>query len=284
MEEREIELASGMTLVRSEGRGRPLVWTHGFLNSIAAEDAIGLSALLRALPGVEVVRYDARGHGRSAPARDDAAQSWPSLGGDLLELVTELRLERPIAAGASMGTATSLHAAVRNPGALCALILVVPPTAWDTRKAQADLYRAGAALVEARGAAAYLDAMRAAFRAQPMPGFTQEMQEALIAELASKSGPDLARLLRGAAASDLPDPARIRELELPALVIATRGDPGHPLSTAEKLTELLPRAELLVLDDLRQLAHARGDIVRFLSRTGPRAASAAEIDVYDPDR
>jgi len=129
MEERDIELTSGRTHLRSEGRGRALVWTHGFLNSIAAEDA---------------------------------AQSWPALGGDLLELVTALGLERPIAGGASMGTATSLHAAVRNPGAFSGLLLVVPPMAWDTRKEQADLYRAGAALVEARGVAAYLDAMRAA--------------------------------------------------------------------------------------------------------------------------
>jgi cytochrome P450/pimeloyl-ACP methyl ester carboxylesterase len=284
MEVREIELASGVTHVQREGRGQPLVWTHGFLNSIAAEDAMGLSALLRALPGIETVRYDARGHGRSAAGRDDAAQGWSSLGADLLELVTALGLELPIAAGASMGTATSLHAAVRNPGALRGLVLVVPPTAWDTRKAQADLYRAGAALIEARGAGAYLDAMRAAFCAQPMPGFTPEMQEALIAELAAKSSPDLARLLRGAAASDLPDPARIRELDLPALVIATRGDPSHPLSTAEKLVELLPRAQLLVLDDLSQLASAREDIARFLSHGESRAASAAAIDVYDPDR
>ena len=34
----------------------------------------------------------------------------------------------------------------------------------------------------------------------------------------------------------------------PALILAWRGDPSHPLSTAERLAELLPNAELHVAD------------------------------------
>jgi cytochrome P450 len=272
MEEREIELRSGKTHVRIEGEGRPLVWTHGFTSSIEMEEATGASALWRGLDA-RVVRYDARGHGRSAPGRDEAAQAWPALGSDLLELVTALGLERPIAGGASMGTATALHAAVRNPGAFTGLLLVVPPTAWETRKSQADLYRAGAALIEARGVEGYVAVARESLRS--MPGVSVEMAERMLADLRAKSAVDLVRNLRGAAASDLPDPARIRELDLPALIVATRGDPGHPLSTAEKLAELLPHAQLVVLDDLSQLPQAREELARFLTRT---------IDVYSPDR
>jgi len=287
MEEREIQLTSGRTHVRIEGRGRPLVWTHGFASSIEMEDGTGMGALWRALD-LQLVRYDARGHGRSAPARDDAGQTWPAMAADLLELVTALGLERPIAGGASMGTATSLHAAVRNPGAFSGLLLVVPPTAWETRKAQADLYRGGAALVEARGIEGYVAIARETLRAQPMPGFTGEMQERMFADMRAKGAAELARNLRGAAASDLPDPARIRELDLPALIIATRGDPGHPLSTAEKLAQVLPRAELVVLDDLTRLPDARPELASFMTRAAPRGlgsgSSAAAIDVYDPDR
>ena len=284
--EREVGLGSGRTRVRIEGAGRPFVWTHGFTSSIESENATGMGALFRALPGVQVVRYDARGHGRSAPAREDAAGAWHALSADLLELCGSLGLARPIAGGASMGTATTLHAAVRRPDAFAAMVLVVPPTAWETRKAQADLYRAGATLVEARGVTAYLDAMRAAFRANPMPGFTEEMQEAMLAGLGAKSAADLARMLRGAAASDLPDPARLRALEMPALVIATRGDPGHPLSTAERLVELLPNAELRVLDSLLELGSARDELAQFLIAPGARfeRARADRIDVYSPDR
>lgn len=284
--EREVELGSGRTHVQIGGAGQPFVWTHGFTSSIESENATGMGALFRALPGVQVVRYDARGHGRSASARADADGAWHALSGDLLELCGMLGLARPVAGGASMGTATTLHAAVRAPDHFSAMVLVVPPTAWETRKAQADLYRAGAALVAARGVDAYLDAMRAAFRANPMPGFTEEMQEAMLASLRAKSGVDLARMLRGAAASDLPDPAKLRGLGIPTFVIATRGDPGHPLSTAEKLVELLPNAELRVLASLAELGTVREELARFLTAPGARfeRARADEIDVYSPDR
>ncbi len=206
--EREVELGSGRTRLRIEGAGRPFVWTHGFTSSIADEDALGTSALLRGLPGIRVVRYDARGHGRSAPGRDEAASAWSALAGDLLELADRLDLAHPIAGGASMGTATTLHAAVRAPGRFAGLVLVVPPTAWETRKAQADLYRGGAALVEARGVDGYLEAARAAYRLRPLPGVDEAMYEKILESMRARSADDLARILRGAAASDLPDPAR----------------------------------------------------------------------------
>jgi cytochrome P450/pimeloyl-ACP methyl ester carboxylesterase len=286
MEEREIELRSGRTYVEIAGGGQPFVWTHGFTSSIAGENALGMDALFRALPGTRLVRYDARGHGRSGAARDVAAGSWSALASDLLELVGSLGLERPIAGGASMGTATTLHAAVRAPGAFGALVLVVPPTAWETRKAQADLYLAGAGLVEARGVQAYVAAAREAFRARPMPGLTPELQERMLAELQTKQASDLARMLRGAAASDLPEPSALRGLGLPVLVIATEGDPGHPLSTAERLVELLPNAELRVVESVSELGSVRDDLARFVTAPGARwaRARADQIDVYSPDR
>jgi len=60
--------------------------------------------------------------------------------------------------------------------------------------------------------------------------------------------------LRGAADSDLPEPDALREIRAPALILAWRGDPTHPVSTAKRLAKLLPHAELHVarsLDDLR---------------------------------
>jgi pimeloyl-ACP methyl ester carboxylesterase len=263
--EREIELASGRTVVRVEGMGRPFVWTHGFTNSMAVEDELGSSAPLRDLPGVRLVRYDARGHGRSAPGRDDAASSWSALAGDLLELCDRLALERPIAGGASMGTATTLHAAVHAPERFAGLVLVVPPTAWETRKAQADIYRGGAGLVEARGVQAYLEAARAAFRLRPMPGFDEAAFERVLAALGALPAAELARIMRGAAASDLPEPAALREIRVPALIVATRGDPGHPLSTAERLAELLPDTKLRVIDSLLELGSVRGELARFVA-------------------
>jgi pimeloyl-ACP methyl ester carboxylesterase len=266
--ERDVVLASGTTRVRVEGEGRAFVWTHGFTSSMAGEDALGTNALFAGLPGVQVVRYDARGHGSSAPGRDEAASAWPALALDLLELCDRLALERPFAGGASMGVATTLHAALRAPRRFAGLVLVMPPTGWETRAAQADLYRGGAALVDAQGVEGYVNALRAAFRARPMPGFDEAMLEKLLDAMRAKSAPELARLLRGAAASDLPDPEALRALDLPALILPVRGDPGHPLATAERLHELLRGSELRVLRDVNELGASRALVADFLARVG----------------
>ena len=264
--ERDLELRSGLTRVRVSGSGTPFVWTHGFTSSMESEDALGMSALLRALPGTLLVRYDARGHGRSANGRDESASAWPALATDLLELVDRLGLERPFAGGASMGVATTLHAAVRDPLRFAGLVLVMPPTAWQTRKTQADLYRGGAALIEAQGVDGYLNAMRAAFRARPIPGFDEAMQEKMLDGMRAKTAEELVRLLRGAAASDLPSEGELAKLDLPTLLLPIRNDPGHPLSTAERLAELLRGSELHVLRDVSELASQRDTLLRFFER------------------
>ena len=267
-DERDLELRSGLIRIRVSGSGRPFVWTHGFTSSMESEDALGTSALFGGLPGVQLVRYDARGHGRSAPGRDEAASAWPALAVDLLELSDRLGLERPFAGGASMGVATALHAAVRAPRRFAGLVLVMPPTAWETRHGQADLYRGGASLVEARGVDGYLDAMRAAFRARPIPGFDEAMQEKMLDGMRTKTAEELVRLLRGAAASDLPSAGELAKLDLPTLLLPIRDDPGHPLSTAERLATLLRGSELHVLRDVSELANARDAVARFIARVG----------------
>jgi pimeloyl-ACP methyl ester carboxylesterase len=141
----------------------------------------------------------------------------------------------------------------------------MPPTAWETRAAQAGIYQGGAALVEAEGVDGYLDVVRMAFRARPMPGFDEAMQEKMLDAMRAHSAPELARLMRGAAASDLPSPGEIAKIALPTLILPVAGDPGHPLSTAERLHELIAGSELHVLRDLAALADSRAVVARFLA-------------------
>ncbi|HXX47271.1 MAG TPA: alpha/beta hydrolase, partial [Myxococcota bacterium] len=56
----------------------------------------------------------------------------------------------------------------------------------------------------------------------------------------------------------------LRQIRAPALIVATRGDPGHPLSTAERLAELLPHATLHVVESFLELGSARAELARFL--------------------
>ena len=230
------------------GSGPVLVWGHGVTSSRRREDELGGLFGWRGLAdagGATVVRYDARGHGESSATADPDDYRWPSLALDQWALVEALGLERPVLGGASMGAATALHAALQRPDDVAGLVLVIPPTAWETRKAQAELYRAGADLVQSSGTGAFAEAAAAA----PVPVPFRDLPEA------PRPVPDVAddvlpTVLRGAAGSDLPDPDELRSLDVPAVVLAWAGDPGHPVSTAEVLADVLPRASLEVADDL----------------------------------
>jgi 3-oxoadipate enol-lactonase len=243
-----VEVRGVRLAVDVRGSGPKLVWGHGLTSSRRREDELGGLFGWSGLADdgtATVVRYDARGHGESGATPDPDDYRWPSLALDQWALVDALGLPRPVLGGASMGAATALHAALLRPDEVAGLLLVIPPTAWATRRGQAELYEAGAALVESSGVGAFVEAAAAA----PVPAPFRDLPEA------PRPGPDVAEdvlptVLRGAAASDLPAPDALRSLDVPAVVLAWAGDPGHPAATAEVLADVLPRATLEVAEDL----------------------------------
>jgi len=241
------------------GAGPPFVWAHGLTSSRASEEAGGLFDWTPVTDlGRRVVRYDARGHGQTGGPTEAEAYRWPRLALDLPALLDELGIERTSAGGASMGCATVLHAALEEPARFDRLVLVIPPTAWESRAAQAEQYDGSARYVEKEGKAAWLEVAGAGprpeiFAALPPFPFTADIPEDL-----------LPFVLRGAAASDLPPPEAVATIPRPALVLAWAGDPGHPVSTAERLAELLPHAELHVATRIRHVLGWPAQVATFL--------------------
>ncbi|MGW7054189.1 alpha/beta fold hydrolase [Streptomyces sp. NPDC054887] len=232
---------AGAELVYDDAGTGPLaVYAHGGLVSQAVEDRMGLfdwAPLLDA--GRRLVRYDARAHGRSTGGPVEADYTYAALADDLLGLLDHLGVTRPVdACGASMGCATVLHAALRAPDRFSRLALLVPPTAWATRRAYARANLASADAVEREGA----DAWVAARRREPGPAVTAGVP----AFPPTPPARVLPSVLRGLARSDLPAPAEVAALPQPTLILAWAGDPGHPLSTARALSEALPHAGLHV--------------------------------------
>ena len=245
------------------GHGPAFVWGHGLTSSRASEDRLPLldwSTITGA--DRQVVRYDAAGHGETGGPTDPSAYEWRQLATDLLALLDELGLDRVDVGGASMGCATTLHAAVRTPERFERLVLVIPPTAWDTRSAQADQYRGSADLAEQNGKAAWLEAAAEG----PRPALLADLPPTPPA--ADISEALLPSVLRGAAASDLPTPEQIAALEHQALILAWAGDPGHPESTARRLGELLPNSEVRVASKLQDLFGWSAAIADFLRQPG----------------
>ena len=250
---RDIELAMRASDTGSKLTTPPLfLWGHGLLGSVAQEDSVPIFDWSSVCAHARLIRYDARSHGDSDLDLDPAHLRWPELARDMLGLADALGAPRALLGGVSMGCATSLHAAVLAPDRVMGLVLVAPPTAWETRPRQARFYRVGSTLVDWVGLAPFR-----LLAALPRPASTNPvaaLQSGVAQHLARADARAVVTAMRGAADSDLPDRAALRELRIPALILAWRGDPVHPLSTATQLAELLPRSELHVattLDEIR---------------------------------
>jgi pimeloyl-ACP methyl ester carboxylesterase len=249
----DIELAMRASDTGSKPATGPLfLWGHGLLGSIAQEDSVPIFDWSLVCAHARLVRYDARSHGDSDLDLDPAHLRWPELARDMLGLADALGAQRALLGGVSMGCATSLHAAVLAPDRVIGLVLVAPPTAWETRPRQSRFYRFGSTLVDWVGLAPFR-----LLAALPRPGSTSPvaaLQSGVAQHLARADARAVVTAMRGAADSDLPDRAALRELRIPTLILAWRGDPVHPVSTATQLAELLPHAELQVaatLDEIR---------------------------------
>lgn len=242
----------------SDESGHPVVQLHGLTSSRARDRVLDLD-LGRGLSGTRLLRYDARGHGHSSGRAEPADYRWSALARDLLQMLDHFFPgERVHGVGPSMGAATLLHAAVREPRRFSGLTLLLPPTAWATRAAQAEDYERLAQFIERFGMRRFI----AASRAMPRPPATVGHPDTV----PQVEGELLPAVYRGAAGSDLPDPERIARLTVPTTVLAWSEDPAHPLSTAQALAELLPEAALQVAGTPEQVRRWPGVLARDVAR------------------
>ena len=224
----------------------PLVWAHGLCSSMAHEDELGLfacSALSEAMP---VVRYDARGHGGSIGGYEERAYRWSAMVDDMLRAA-----DGPfVAGGIGMGVATALYAALRAPRRVAALVLVLPPAAWEDRAVASATYEADADLAEMSGPTRLAEVMRR----RPLPPLLAQVcanaREVGARHLQAMDPKFLTPLLRAAARSDLPSPAQARSIIVPTLLLAWEDDPDHPVATARGLADAMIQSDLRIAKDL----------------------------------
>lgn len=229
----------------SDEGGQPVVQLHGLTSSRARDRVLDLDLGI-GLSGTRLLRYDARGHGRSTGRQSPEDYLWPSLAGDLLQLLdARFPGEQVYGVGTSMGCGTLLHAAVREPERFAGLTVLLPPTAWETRKAQGHNYFGHADRIESDGLDAFLEATAEWPSPPAAVGRTATLPEVPEHLLPS--------VFRGAAASDLPSPAELARIGMPVRILAWIDDPSHPMSTAEALAGILPAASLTV-------AHSPADV------------------------
>lgn len=240
----------------------PLVLIHGTSDSLHTWDAwtAGLEATHR------VIRFDLPGFGLTGPdPRDD--YSMPRYVRFVKALLDELGVERCVLVGNSLGGQIAWEAALAMPQRVERLVLV-----------------------DASGYAPPLDTMPMAFRLARIPGIRFAMQfflprglvrdglqraygdpakvsPALVDryyDMALRAGNRRALGFRVKTAAQAGEPARIRQLELPTLVMWGGHDHLLPLRWGQQFARDIRGARLVVFDELGHLPQEE-DPVRTLA-------------------
>lgn len=247
------------------GQGRGVVWGHGLSSSRANEDAEPLVNWVDLGDIAKVLRYDARGHGQSDLSDEPAGYGWDALALDQLDLASQVGFDRYVAGGASMGCGTALHAALAAPERVEALVLVIPPTAWETRRERAGIWADVATSIERNGVEPFLASTSTLPEPNPFVG-RPDRRARYEAHIRATEPRRLATVFRGAATADLPDRDAVATIRVPTLILAWSGDAAHPVSTAERLAELMPQAQMAVADTHDQLATWTARLRAFLAQ------------------
>lgn len=234
---------------RVQGKGGALLWSHGLTSSMATEDALGVFGWDQFPEHYQLIRYDARGHGRSSSSFCATDYQWPEMARDMFGVADHYATDRFVAGGQSMGCATSIYAALQAPERIRGLVLMCPPTGWETRPEQAAMYRKMAQIGGLLGGK-LLARLLGSRLANMLPAWLLEGRpdavDAISIGISAQSRKTLKNLFRGAAQTDLPEHDSVTSLTMPTLILAWSDDPAHPLSTARTLHGLLPDSTLVI--------------------------------------
>jgi 3-oxoadipate enol-lactonase len=195
-----------------------------------------------------VLRYDKRGHGES-PA-PPGPYSIEELAGDVLALLDELEIERPVLwAGVSIGGMTGLWLAANAPErierlAVCCTAAHLPP---------AEMWRDRAASVRAEGMPAVTETTLERWFSPDLHEQRPDVVERFRADLLDTPPEGYASCCEAIAGHDLRD--RLESIAAPTLVVAGEDDPATPPELGREIADGLPGARFELLPGARHLAN-----------------------------
>jgi pimeloyl-ACP methyl ester carboxylesterase len=192
---------------------------------------------------IDLVLYDARGHGRSDSAPEPSGYAWRELGEDMLALLDALGIQRAVLGGGSLGAATSIVAAGLAPERVAGLVLLTPPPlepAWSTHARPA--LAAGARLLRESGIETFLRAMesRPENRSPRDRPDRWEWEKKLLRE---RDPHALADLLEGVGTGAPVALELLERIEAPALLVDREDDPDHPANATDRIAAHLREVE-----------------------------------------
>ena len=254
------------------GDGPPIVLLHA-LSATRHNVVHGSRHLLHR--GYRLVAYDARGHGESPPPEDRRAYEYGDLVADLGAVLADLRIERPVLVGVSMGAATAVAFALERADDVAALVQVTPAYTGVPATGSDEL-REWDRLADALEEGGIERFAEVASEGAP-ERWREHLREATRQRLGRHRHLDaIANALRVVPRSKAFDGIEsLDRLDVPALVVGSRdeADSRHPLGVAREYARRLPHAELAVEDEGEsplawQGARLSRAVADFLERTG----------------
>jgi pimeloyl-ACP methyl ester carboxylesterase len=263
--------SGGVQLAGDEsGEGVPVVLLHG-LTATRRYVVMGSKNLERA--GHRVIAYDARGHGRSAPAASPDAYGYDVLASDLLAVLDDRGIDRAVLAGASMGAHTLVRFALEHPERAAALVVITP--AFDPEVPERGLDRWDALSRGLRSGG--VDGFIEAYGEPRVPErFRDTVRTVLRQRLSAHEHPeavaDALQVVPRSAAFDSWE--SLGRLDLPVTVVASRdeADAEHPYATGARYAEVIPGARLVSEEEGKSpLAWQGGQLSAVIAETATAA-------------
>jgi pimeloyl-ACP methyl ester carboxylesterase len=228
-----------------------------------------------------VLSYDARGHGRSAPALEPGEYDYVNLAADLGAVLDAIEVERAVLAGASMGAHAIVRFALDDPERVAALVLITPAHDPARPRDPGELERWDA-LAEGLRSGGVEGFMAAYGEPRVPPRWRDTVLEVTRQRLSRHEHPDAVadalEVVPRSAPFDSFD--QLGAIEAPTVVVASRdeADPEHPYAVAQTYAAAIPRARVVSeAPGESPLAWQGGRLSRVIAELASEAARAGLV-------
>jgi pimeloyl-ACP methyl ester carboxylesterase len=223
------------------GEGPTVVLCHGLTGNLEQP-----KQLVGFLPGYRQLLWDARGHGKTAPAGPNESFTFDRFALDLAALLDHLRIGSAVVGGISMGAAVSTRFAVRYPDRVRGLVLIRPAWLAEPLPEGLRLYPLVADYLSRFGVERGRKQFEESAGYQSLRGLFPDVAANLLGQFSEDFAIERRSRLEG-----IPNDAPIRNwneveaLRISVLVVGNEPDPVHPLAYAVTWAEHLPFSRLV---------------------------------------
>jgi 3-oxoadipate enol-lactonase len=226
------------------GSGEPLLLAH----AIGCDHRMWDPVVPLLADSFRVIRFDARGHGRSpVPPRP---YTLGALAADAVALMDKLRIEKAHWVGVSMGAMVGMALALEHPDRVARMVLANSTSSYGIEGRA--MWQARAAAVEGGGLAAICDMAMGRYFSEPFrtsrPDIVKTITERFLAT------PVQGYLGCCDAIAELDFAEAIRGIRSRTLVIAGEADAGTPPAMSRVIADRIPDARLAVLPEAAHLS------------------------------